>query len=62
MQNGMSKEEIKKELEKVERMSFINQMNDHWERKEFEFDANCTKRIKELEAMLAEAEESEGKV
>ena len=49
-------EQIKKELDKVERLKFYLAMKDRWNHEDFTLDAEYDRKIKELENKLKEIE------
>lgn len=48
----MEIEEIKQKIEKVEREIFMNEMNDHWSRDDYEYDDKKKAELKALQDAL----------
>ena len=52
----MTKQEIIKKLEELDREQFLLMMKDHWDRRDFDEDTRLSREMAELRKMLAAAE------
>lgn len=48
----MTKQEMKKRLEQLERAEFFHAMKDRWDASDFEYDRKISKEIRELKEAL----------
>lgn len=58
----MTKAEIEKKIEDVQKAQFMNAMNDHWSADDIAFDRKCNEDIKKLKALIEWGEYDDAEV